>query len=194
MAIFWRMSPLLVSLSQSRLGGNGVRPASTRRRAPRSASQVAISRPSAPMPPVMRYAASGRHRNGSRTRWPETGTNARMKNSPSRSATMDLDAVGSTVDSADAQSPMSSPTGRSTRPPHSCGCSAPMTEASPHRQLWRNALSEAASRTPRVMIHSVAGWWSSRSARRRTRSPTSADKRTAQSISSSVVVHQTGLG
>ena len=33
-----------------------------------------------------------------------------------------------------------------------------MTPASPHRQLWRNAASETASRTPRVMIHSVAGW------------------------------------
>ena len=49
-----RTSASLVSLSQSRLGGNGVRPARTRRRAPRSASQSAISRPSAPKPPVMR--------------------------------------------------------------------------------------------------------------------------------------------
>ena len=106
-AILWRTSASLVSMSQSRLGGNGVRPASTRRRAPRSASQAAISRPSAPMPPVMRYAASGRHRNGSRTGWPETGTKAGARNSPSRSARMDLAAVGSTVDSADAQSPMS---------------------------------------------------------------------------------------
>ncbi len=70
-AILWRTSASLASLSQSRLGGNGVRPASTRRRAPRSASQAAISRPRAPMPPVMRYAASGRHRNGSRTGWPD---------------------------------------------------------------------------------------------------------------------------
>ena len=101
-AILWRTSVSLVSLSQSRLGGNGVRPASTRRRAPRSASQAAISRPRAPMPPVMRYAASGRHRNGSRTGSPETGTTTGARNSPSRSARMDLAGVRSTVDSADA--------------------------------------------------------------------------------------------
>ena len=42
--------------------------------------------------------------------------------------------------------------------PTTRGCSARMTPASPHRQLWRTAASEAPSRTPRVMIHSVAGW------------------------------------
>ena len=52
--------------------------------------------------------------------------------------------------------------GRSTRPPHSCGCSARMTPAIPHSELWRTAASELPSRTPRVTIHSVAGWSSSR--------------------------------
>ena len=130
-ASFCRVSASAVSLSQSRRGGSGVRPASIRRRAPRSASQPAISRPSAPIPPVIRYAASGRHRNGSRTGSPETGTRAGARNSPSRSTRMDLAGVRRTVDSADTEPAMSAPSGRSTRPPHNCGCSARITPAVP---------------------------------------------------------------
>ena len=75
------------------------------------------------------------------------------------------------------------PSGMSTRPPHNCGCSARTTPAVPHRSSAATAASELPSRTPRVMIHSVTGWSSSRSASPRTRSATSADRRTAQSMS-----------
>ena len=53
-AVIVRWMFVSLTLSQSRRRGSGVRPASTRRRAPWSASQLAISSPSAPMPPVMR--------------------------------------------------------------------------------------------------------------------------------------------
>ena len=50
-----------------------------------------------------------------------------------------------------------------------------MTPAVPHSGLCATAASELPSRTPRVMIHSVAGWLSSRSASPRTRSTSSID-------------------
>ncbi len=183
--IFCWVSASLASLSQSRRGGNAVRPARITRRAPWSANQPAVSRPSAPRPPVIRYAASGRHRSGSCTGSPDTGARAGVRNSPSRSARIDFAGLRRTVDSAGTRPAMSAPSGRSTRPPHNCGCSARMTPAVPHIGLWATAASELPSRTPRVMIHSVTGWLSSRSASFPTRSTSSIDMRTAPSTSAS---------
>ena len=150
-AVIFRRTPASPMFSsQSRLGGNGVRPASNRRRAPRSASQPAISRPSAPRPPVMRYAASGRHRRASRTGSPVTGTNSGAWNTPSRSTRTVLLGAPSTPASAPAVSPTSCVAARSTRPPQISGCSTEITPASPHRQLCRTAAGCAASWTPVV--------------------------------------------
>ena len=178
------------SASQSRRGGSGVRPARTTRRAPRSASQPAVSNPRAPMPPVIRYAASARQRRGSRygsrVASSASGASTCSDNWPSRSDRMVFAGVLSSSASMSA-APVCPSSARSTSPPHSCGCSAPITPATPHRQLCRTASREPVSRTPRVTIHSRGSSRPSRAASRRTMSATSAVSRAAHARSSSSV-------
>ena len=132
---------------------------------------------------MIRYAASGRHRSGSRTGSPETGTRAGARNSPSRSARMDLAGVRRTVDSADTQPAMSASVRQVDQAAPQLWLLGPDDSGGSPQALCRTAASELPSRTPRVMIHSVTGWSSSRSASPRTRSATSIDRRTAQSTS-----------